>query len=91
MGRGSGDREFDALAKRVSKLEKESSAQKKTIAGLEKTLFELRKDASEVEKESHASDNRSDTRELMLAEWMDEYHTHKGRGRFHREEIARRK
>ncbi len=90
-GGGSGDREFDALAKRVSKIEKETTSQKKTIASLEKTLSELRKDASAADKESQASDNRSDTRTLLLAEWMDEYHTHKGRGRFHRDEIARRK
>lgn len=90
-GSGSGDREFDALAKRVSKLEKETTAQKKTIASLEKTVSELRKNAVTTDKESQAANDRSDTRTLLLAEWMDEHHPRKGRGRYHRDEIARRK
>lgn len=90
-GGGFNDREFSALAKRVSKLEKETTAQKNTIASIEKTLSELRKDAATANKDLQAASDRSDTRTLLLAEWLEDYHPHKGRGRFHRDEIARRK
>ena len=90
-GGGPGDREFSALAKRVSKLEKETAALKKTLASLEKTLSDVRKDAADTSKGLEAVDARSDMCTLLLAEWLDKYHLRRGRSRFHREEIARRK
>ena len=88
---GPGNREFSALAKRVSKLEKETAALKKTRASLEKTLSVVRKDAADTGKGLEAVDARSDTRTLLLGEWLDKHHLREGGGRFHREEIARRK
>jgi len=91
VGSRAGDRAFTALTKRVSKLEKETTSQKRAITRLAKELSELREDATAAGKKMQAAQDRCNTRTLLLAKWMDEHHPRKGRGRYHRDEIARRK
>ncbi len=92
---GADDREFNALVKRVSKLEKGSADLKKAVASLEKALSNVGKDATTANKELNAVVARSDARthlrwaEALLAEWFDEYHRRDGHSRYHRDQVSR--
>ncbi len=88
---GADDREFNALARRVSKLEKRSADLKKAVASLEKALSNVGKDATTANKRLNAVASRSDARTLLLAEWFDEYHRRDGHSRYHRDQVSRHK
>ncbi len=91
LGSARGDREYQSLAKRVAKLEKENAGLKKTLASLEDSVSSTRKDIAAVRKELSSTGARSDARTLLLAEWFDDYHRRESFARYHREHIRRKK